>query len=58
MFKTDKKVEKKHPPFMIMVFLHNKGFDYTNQSSVLHLDTVKNLFPHKLKIDEPHSVVY
>ena len=27
-------------------------------SSILHLDIVKNLFPDKLKIDEPASVVY
>ena len=25
-FKTDKNVQKKHPPFGISVFFHNKGF--------------------------------
>ena len=29
-----------------------------NLSSILHLDNVKNLFPDKLKTDEPPSVVY
>ena len=51
-FKTDKKVQKKRPPFAISVFLHNKGFDYIKLSSIIHLDNVKNLFPDKLKIDE------
>ena len=58
MFKTDIKVQKKCPPFPISFFFHNKGFDYINLSSILHLDIVKNLFPDKLKIDEPPSVVY
>ena len=40
------------------MFFHSKGFDYINLSSILHLDIVKNLFPDKLKIDEPPSVVY
>ena len=57
-FKTDIKVQKKCPPFPISFFFHNKGFDYINLSSILHLDIVKNLFPDKLKIDEPPSVVY
>ena len=57
-FKTDIKVQKKCPPFPISFFFHNKGFDYINLSSILHLDIVKNLFPDKLKIDEPTSVVY
>ena len=58
MFTADKKVQKKRPPFGILVFFHSKGFDYINLSSILHLDIVKNLFPNKLKIDEPPSVVY
>ena len=57
-FKTDKKVQKKRPPFAILVFLHNKGFKCINLSSVLHLRNVKNLFPDKLKIDELPSIVY
>ena len=32
--------------------------DYINRSLILHLDSVKNLFPDKLKIDEPPSVAY
>ena len=43
------KVQKKRPRFKISVFFHNKGFDY-------NLDNVKNLFPDKIKIDEPPSV--
>ena len=54
---TNKKVQKKRPPFAIFVFVHNKGFDYINLSSIFHLDIVKNLFPDKLKINEPPSVV-
>ena len=58
-FKTDKKVQNKRPPFLILVFFDNKGFDYINLSSILHLDNVKcNLFPVKLKTDKPASVVY
>ena len=57
-FKTDIKVQKKCPPFPISFFFHNKGFDYINLSSILHLDIVKNLFPDKLIIDEPPPVVY
>ena len=57
-FKIDKKIQKKRPPFGILVFFHNKGFDYINLSSILHLDNVKNLFPDKWKIDAPPSVVY
>ena len=57
-FTTDKKVQKKRPPFTISVFFHTKRFDYINLSSILHLDIVKNLFPNKLKIDEPPFVVY
>ena len=56
MFKTDKKVQKKRPPFTISVLFHNKGFDYINLSSIIHLDNVKNLFPNKLNIDKPPSV--
>ena len=58
MFTADEKVQKKCPPFAISVFFHNKGFDYINLSSILHIDIVKNLFPDKLKIDEHPSVVY
>ena len=58
MFTTDKKVQKKRPPFTISIFVHNKRFDYINISSKLHLDIVKNLFPNKLEIDEPPSAVY
>ena len=57
-FKTDIKVQKKCPPFPISFFFHNKGFDYINLSSILHLDIVKNLFPDKLKFDEPPFVAY
>ena len=58
-FTTDKRVQKKRPPFAILVFFHNKGFDYMNLSSILHLDIVKNIIPNdKLKIDEPPYVVY
>ena len=32
--------------------------DYINRSLILHLDSVKNLCPDKLKIDEPPSVAY
>ena len=32
--------------------------DCINLSSILHLNTVKNFFPDKLKINEPPSVVY
>ena len=39
-------------------FFHYKLFDYINLSSIPHLDIVKNLFPDKLKIDGPPSVVY
>ena len=58
MFKTDKKVQKKRPPFAISLFFHNKGFDHINLSSMLHLNNVKNLFADQLKIDEPPSLVY
>ena len=58
MFITDKKVQKKHSPFVISVFFHNKGFDYRNQSSILHVEILKNLFPDKLKTDYPPSVAY
>ena len=58
MFKTDKKVQKRHPHFAILVLFHSKGFNYINLISILYLDHVKNLFPDKLKIDEPPSVVY
>ena len=58
MFKTDKNVHKKRPPFTISVFFHNKAFNYINLSSTLHLDNVKNLFPDKLKIDKPAPVVH
>ena len=58
MTKTDKRVLKKRPPFTILVFFHNKGFDYINLRSILHLDNVKNLFPDKLKIEEHPSVLY
>ena len=57
-FKTDKKVQKKRPPFAISLFFHNKGFDHINLSSMLHLNNVKNLFADQLKIDEPPSLVY
>ena len=57
-FTTGKKLQKKRPPFAISVFFHNKGFDYINLGSILHLDIVKNLFPDKLKIDEPPYVIY
>ena len=57
-FKTDKKVQKKRPLFSVSLFFHNKGFDYINLSSILHLGNAKNLFPDKLKIDEPFTVVY
>ena len=40
------------------MFFHNKGFNYKSLSSKRHLDIVKNLFPDKLKIDGPPSVVY
>ena len=53
-----RKGTKKRPPFTILVFFLNKGFDYINLSSILHLGNVKYLFPHNLKIDEPPSVVY
>ena len=46
-FPTDKNGTKKRPPFAISVFLCNKGFDYINLSSILHLDIIKNLFPNK-----------
>ena len=39
------------------MFFYNKGFDYKKLSSILHLDIAKNLFPDKLKIDEPSPVV-
>ena len=42
-FTTDKKVQKKRPPFTISVFFHTKRFDYINL--ILHLDIVKNPFP-------------
>ena len=58
MFKRDNKLQKKRPPFTISVFFHNKGFDYINISSILHLDNIKNLFPDKLKIDEPPTAAY
>ena len=29
-FKIDKNVEKKRPPVTILVFFHNKGFEYIN----------------------------
>ena len=58
LFTIDKKVQKKRPPFAISVYFHNKGFDYINLSSILYLGIVKNLFPDKLKIYEPQSVVY
>ena len=56
-FKTDK-VQKWHPPFPISVFVHNEGFNYINLWSILDIDNIKNLFPNKLKIGEPPSVVY
>ena len=51
-------VQKNRPTFTISVFFHNKRFDYINLSSTLHIDNVKNIFPDKLKIDEPPFVVY
>ena len=51
-------VQKNRPTFTILVFFHNKRFDYINLSSTLHIDNVKNIFPDKLKIDEPPFVVY
>ena len=57
-FTTDKKVQKKRFPFAISMLFDNKGFDYINLRSILHLDIVKNLFPDKLKIDEFLSVAY
>ena len=57
-FKITKKVQKKRPPFVISVVFYNKGFDYINLSSILHLNNVKNLFPEKLKLDEHLSAVY
>ena len=39
------------------MFFYNKEFDYEKLSSILHLDIAKNLFPDKLKIDEPSPVV-
>ena len=57
-FKSVKKAQKKRPPFTISVFFYSKGFDYIKLSSILHLDSVKNLFPDKLKINEPPSVAY
>ena len=56
MFKTDKKVQEKGPPFATSVFFHNKGFNYIKLCSILHLDNVKNFFLDKLKIDVPPSV--
>ena len=58
MFKTDKKIQKKRPSFATSVFFHNKGLGYISISSILHLENVNNLFPVKLKIDEPPAVVY
>ena len=46
------------PAFAILVFLHNKGFDYINRSSIFHLDNVKTLFLDKFKINETSAVVY
>ena len=40
------------------MFFHNEGLDYINPSSIHHLDLAKNLFPDKLNIDEPPSVVH
>ena len=40
------------------MFFDNKGFNYINLSSILHLANVKDLFLEKLKIDEPPSLVY
>ena len=40
------------------MFFHNKGFNYINLSSILHLDIVKSHFINKLKTDEPPSAVY
>ena len=57
-FTTDKKVQKKHSPFAISMFFHNKGFDYINLRPMLHLDIVKNIFPNKLKSDELPSGLY
>ena len=58
MSKTEKKGIEEASPFTISVFFGNKIFDYINLSSILHLDSVKNLFPDKLKINEPPSVAY
>ena len=58
MSKTEKKGIEEASPFTISVFFSNKIFDYINLSSILHLDSAKNLFPDKLKIDEPPSVAY
>ena len=32
-FKTDENVQEKRPPFAILVFFHNNGFDYINLRS-------------------------
>ena len=40
------------------MFFHNKGFNYINLNSILHLGNAESLFPDKLKTDEPPSVVY
>ena len=45
-----------HATALIWTLLKRKGFDYKNLSSILHLDSVKNLFPDKLKTDETPSV--
>ena len=39
-------------------FFSITGCGYINPSSILHLDIAKILFPDKLKIHDPLSVVY
>ena len=43
---------------MISLFFLNKGFNQINLGLILYLDNIKNLFPYKLKIDGPASVLY
>ena len=55
-FKTEKGREIRS--LELLCFFDNKGFNYINLSSILHLANVKDLFLEKLKIDEPPSLVY
>ena len=58
MFKTDKKVQKRRPHFLISVFFPQQRIRLDKPKFNTSFRYCKNLFPDKLKIDELPPVVY